>query len=445
MRTEISGWGRYPIGITEVQRPERVSDLRASLHSAESAVARGLGRSYGDASFNSSGCTVLTQRLNRFLDFDPSTGVLECEAGVTVGEILEHFVPRGFLPPVIPGTKYVTVGGALACDIHGKNHHKDGSFGRHVTDFSLLTADGELVRCSRDENSELFHATVGGMGLTGVITQLRLRLVPIEDARVAVDYDRANDLDRALELFHESDDQYRYSVAWVDCVGGGRRGLGRCVLMRGNPVTGSQAAALEVEKRRGFSVPSASPAFLLNRATMRAFNGLYYRRHPRRARDVLCGYESFFFPLDGIRNWNRLYGKQGFLQYQVVVPCDGGRDGLVKILELLREPGPGAFLAVLKRFGPGDPEAPLSFPMPGYTLAVDIPRRGSAVFELLRGLDGIVIDLGGRVYLAKDARVSPEAARAMYPDLDKWLQIKSQFDPANRLTSDLARRLRLVP
>lgn len=445
MRTPLSGWGRYPVGISEVHRPERLGELKVPLHSSESSIARGLGRSYGDASFNSSGCTVLTERLNRFLGFDPSTGALECEAGVTIGEILEHFIPRGFLPPVIPGTKFVTVGGALACDIHGKNHHKDGSFGRHVIDFSLLTADGELVRCSRDENVELFQATVGGMGLTGIVTHLRLRLIPIQDPRVVVDYDRAEDLDRALELFHESDERYKYSVAWVDCVGGSKRRPGRSVLMRGNPATGSDAAALRPEKRRAVSVPGTVPSFLLNRGSIRGFNALYYQKHPRQARNVLCGYESFFFPLDGIRNWNRLYGKNGFLQYQVVLPYDGGRDGLAKMLELLRKSGPGGFLAVLKRFGPGDPELPLSFPMPGYTLAVDIPRRGSAVLDLLRQLDRIVIDRGGRIYLAKDARTSPEAVRAMYPNLERWLEIKSRFDPANRLASDLARRLKLLP
>ena len=444
MRTALSGWGRYPSGISEVHRPERLGELNVPLQSCESSIARGLGRSYGDASFNSAGCTVLTQRLNRFLGFDPSTGALECEAGVTIAEILEHFIPRGFLPPVIPGTKFVTVGGALACDVHGKNHHKDGSFGRYVIDFSLLTADGELVRCSRDQNVDLFQATVGGMGLTGIITQLRLRLIPIEDPRVRVDFDRAEDLDRALELFHASDERYKYSVAWIDCVGGGKRRLGRSVLMRGNPATGSDATVLRPERRRAISIPGTTPSFLLNRVSIRAFNALYYRKHPRQARDVLCGYESFFFPLDGIRDWNRLYGKNGFLQYQVVLPYEGGRDGLVKILELLRKSGPGAFLAVLKRFGPGEPEAPLSFPMPGYTLAVDIPHRGPAVLELLRGLDEIVIDHSGRVYLAKDARLSAETARAMYPDLENWLQIKSRFDPANRLTSDLARRLRLV-
>jgi FAD/FMN-containing dehydrogenase len=422
-----------------------LGELKVPLHSSGSAIARGLGRSYGDASFNSSGCTVLTERLNRFLDFDPSTGALECEAGVTIGEILEHFIPRGFLPPVIPGTKFVTLGGALACDIHGKNHHKDGSFGRHVIDFSLLTADGGLVHCSRDENVELFQATVGGMGLTGIITQLRLRLIPIEDPRVVADYDRAKDLDRALELFHESDERYKYSVAWIDCVGGGTRGLGRSVLMRGNPATGSEAAVLRPEKRRGISVPSTAPSFLLNRGSIRAFNGLYYRKHPRQARGVLSGYESFFFPLDGIRDWNRLYGRNGFFQYQAVLPYDDGRDGLVKMLELLRKSGPGVFLAVLKRFGSGNPELPLSFPMPGYTLAADVPRRGSGVLDLLSRLDDIVIDLGGRVYLAKDARTSPEAVRAMYPHLEKWLEIKSRFDPANRLSSDLARRLELLP
>ncbi len=442
-RTRVSGWGRHPVGMTELRRPERLSDLHDLMSNGASVVARGLGRSYGDASFNSSGTTILMGRLNRLLSFDPSSGVLECEAGVTIAEILEHFVPRGFFPPVVPGTKFVTMGGALACDVHGKNHHKDGSLSRHVLDFTLLTPSGERVLCSRDQNADLFWATVGGMGLTGIVTRLRLELLPVESPYVLVDYDRAKDLDGALQLFDDSDDDYTYSVAWLDGLASGRR-LGRSVLMRGTSAPGDESRAWKAAGR-SVSVPEGFPGFLLNKASIRAYNTYFYRKHPRKARERLVHYEPFFFPLDGLRNWNRLYGRRGFLQYQFVVPYQGGRDALVKILELFTRSSPGVFLAVLKRFGPVASEHLLSFPMPGYTLALDVPWRGTRISELLTRADEIVGDLGGRVYLGKDARLAPGSFRTMYPALEKWLAIKTAADPENKITSDLARRLKLTP
>jgi decaprenylphospho-beta-D-ribofuranose 2-oxidase len=443
-RQQVWGWGRRPVGTTDLRRPERLRELSDLVGGPRSCIARGLGRSYGDASFDSAGETILMERIDRFVEYDPGSGILECEAGVTIGELLKYFVPRGFMPPVIPGTKHVTLGGALASDIHGKNHHVDGSFCRHVVDFKLLTASGATLTCSRTENAELFWATAGGMGLTGIITSLRLQLAPLESAYVSVDFDRTPDLDATLTLFHESDQRYKYSVAWVDALAGGAS-LGRSVLMRGNPAPAAEGRGLAAQEKKAHSVPGLFPGGLLNRASIQAFNALYYRRHPGAARDVIQGYEPFFFPLDRAADWNRLYGKRGFTQYQCAIPYDGGRDGLAKILELVRKDTAGSFLTVLKRFGPAEDEQLLSFAMPGYTLAMDIPWRGRDFEAVLNRLDAMVIGLGGRVYLTKDARLSPESLRRMYDRLDAWLEIKKRVDPENRFASDLARRLELLP
>lgn len=446
LRREVSGWGRFPRGETDLYRPERLRSLRATVACSSSVLARGLGRSYGDACYNSAGATVLMERLNRFLSFDADGGILECEAGVTFLDLLEHFVPRGFFPPVTPGTKFVTLGGAIACDVHGKNHHVDGSFSRHVLDFDLLTAAGETVRCSRSENPELFWATVGGLGLTGIVTRLRLRLSSIETSFVRVDYERASNLDDALDRLAARDDDYTYSVAWIDCLARGGS-LGRSVLMRGNPATPAAVRAAGVrDPLRGtrpprLGVPVDAPELLLNRFGIRAFNALYYRRYPAEARDRIVHFEPFFYPLDGIGDWNRLYGGRGFVQYQLLLPPEGARAGLVEALEILSGSGAPSFLAVLKRFGTEEESSLLSFPRPGYTLALDLPWREEKTERLLRRLDDIVAHAGGRVYLAKDARLAPEAVRAMYPELGRWRGIKEGVDPEGRFSSDLARRV----
>jgi len=449
LRSSVSGWGRFPVGETDLYRPERARSLNAALGCADSVLARGLGRSYGDACYNTAGATVLMERLNRFLSFDEGTGTLECEAGVTFVELLDHFVPRGFFPPVTPGTKFVTVGGALACDVHGKNHHVDGSFSNHVLDFHLLTASGDVVRCSRSENPRLFWGTVGGLGLTGIVTRVRLRLRSIETSYISVDYERAANLDDALARMESRDDLYAYSVAWIDCLATGRS-LGRSVLMRGNPAAADVLQQAGVgERLRGrraqrLRVPLDAPGFLLNRYTVRTFNALYYRHHPVNGRDRIVHFEPFFYPLDGIRDWNRLYGRQGFVQYQFLLPPDDARAGLLQALELLSGSGAPSFLAVLKRFGAAEEESLLSFPRPGYTLALDLPWRAEATETLLRKLDEIVLARGGRVYLAKDARLGPEAVAAMYPELAVWQEIRAQIDPEHRFSSDLGRRVGLV-
>jgi decaprenylphospho-beta-D-ribofuranose 2-oxidase len=416
---------------------------------SEKLVARGLGRSYGDAAVVRHGRTVLTERLDRFLQFDARTGVLECEAGVTINALIDHFLPLGFFPSVVPGTKHVTLGGAIAADVHGKNHHVAGAFSRHVRSFRLLTASGAELECSRANNADLFWATIGGMGLTGIITDVRLTLSPVPSPYVSVRYERASNIDDALELFHADDHRYAFSVAWIDCLSRGGS-LGRAVLMRGDFAPNELLTARQRHdgSRRSptprLSVPGSAPQFVLATPLMRAFNAGYYHSHPGAPRTKVLSYEPFFFPLDKIRNWNRLYGRRGFLQYQCVLPSVGGREGLIRILEMISSSGSASFLAVLKRFGEGEPGQLLSFPRVGYTLALDLPNRGPEVFELLERLDALVVRFGGRVYLAKDARMRPETFRAMYPEFRTWLAIKNEVDPDWRFSSDLAVRLRLM-
>jgi decaprenylphospho-beta-D-ribofuranose 2-oxidase len=450
LRTRVSGWGRFPAAVTDLYRPERLHSLHSALHCADTVLARGLGRSYGDACFNSAGGTVLMERLNRFLAFDPEHGIVDAEAGVTFADLLEHFVPRGFFPAVTPGTRFVTLGGALACDVHGKNHHVDGAFTRDVLDFDLLTAAGNVIRCSRSENPDLFRATSGGMGLTGIVTRVRLRLRPIETAYVSVDYEHATNLDDALARLADRDDAYTYSVAWIDCLASGAA-LGRSVLMRGNPArTWAVRDAGVREPLRGpapqrLRMPLDAPGFLLNRTSVRAFNALYYRHHPSRETGRIVHFEPFFYPLDGIGDWNRLYGRRGFVQYQLLLPHDQAAAGLREALTLLSRSGAPSFLAVLKQFGAADDDGGiLSFPRPGLTLALDLPWRGDGTERLLRDLDHIVLGAGGRVYLAKDARLGPDAVAAMYPELAAWRAIRASVDPGGRFSSDLARRTGLI-
>ncbi len=443
----LSGWGRFPSADTRLARPEQMQGLGEEIRSHAQMIPRGLGRSYGDAAVSPGGVTLLVERLNRFLGFDPASGELRCEAGVTIEDLLVHLLPQGFFPPVTPGTRYVTLGGALAADVHGKSHHKDGAFSRHVNWFNLVTADGETRRCSRDEQPDLFWATLGGMGLTGVITDVSFRMKRVESAYLSVDYEKARNIDAALELFETTDQRYTDSVAWIDCLTRGPA-LGRSVLMRGNWAPASALpprlaeAPLLVKSAGRKSIPFDAPGFALNPLSVKLFNAVFYHRHPI-GRNILVPYEPFFYPLDRIRHWNRLYGKRGFLQYQCVLPFAGGREGLIRILELLSSEGHASFLAVLKRFGENEPGQLLSFPRPGYTLAVDLPRDGERQDRLLADLDRVVLERGGRVYLAKDARLSAETFLAMYPETGRWLEIKRRIDPERRFSSSLSRRLGL--
>jgi decaprenylphospho-beta-D-ribofuranose 2-oxidase len=450
MKRPLSGWGRYPVQNCAVQRPENISSLLQLTQTPEvkSLLSRGAGRSYGDAAFNSVGYTILGERLNRMLDFNERTGLLCCEAGVTIEDILKVFLPRGWFPIVTPGTKFVTVGGAVAFDVHGKNHHRDSSFCRYVRRLTLILASGETVSCSREENSDLFWATVGGMGLTGIIVDVELFLRPSATAYYKTLNLKARDLLEALALFDEHEPHYQYSVAWIDCLASGNA-LGRSLLTLGNEATledlnrRQRVHPLEISPRRRWRVPFDFPSGALNRYTVGMFNQLYYHRQRSPQVEKIVDYDSFFYPLDAIGDWNRIYGKRGFVQYQFVIPNSVSREGLTCVLKLLSSKGCGSFLAVLKRFGAQD-GGWLSFPMPGYTLALDIPIQ-TGIWEFLEQLDRIVLEYGGRLYLAKDARLRPEVFRQMYPNYDRWLRVKSQVDPQNRFQSALSERLHIEP
>lgn len=442
----LSGWGRYQPEHCTLFRPERNAELAALLASDRGRpwIARGLGRSYGDTAVNSRGAVIDMSRLNRMLAFDAAAGTLECEGGVSLAEILDAFVPRGFFLPVTPGTKYVTVAGAIANDVHGKNHHCDGTFSQFVDSITLWTPARGTIICSAHENSDVFWATVGGVGLTGIILKARLRLRPVESAYVRVDYQRCAHLDEALEAMAASDEDYMYSVAWVDCLASGRS-LGRSVLMRGNPAPADTLPAslaqtpYRLPRRRQLAVPVDFPGFTLNKYSVKAFNTLFYAVN-RNADSVLVDYDKYFYPLDSIRQWNRMYGRHGFIQYQAAFPYEGRR-GLVQLLERLAAAGRASFLAVLKCFGDAGPGL-LSYPMPGYTLALDLPNS-AGVNEFARTLDAILLEHGGRLYLAKDALASSDAIAAMYPKLPAFRDMRAQLDPDGALESAMSRRLQL--
>jgi FAD/FMN-containing dehydrogenase len=450
----LSGWGRYPVEWCHLFRPEKRSEVAATLASGlqPSYIPRGLGRSYGDAALNENAGVIWPILLNRFLSFDNASGVLECESGVSLAEIIQYFLPRGWFLPVTPGTKFVTVGGAIAADIHGKNHHKDGSFSNFVLDFRLLTPSGEVLLCSPAAHPEVFWATVGGMGLTGVIMSARLRLRRVDSACVFVDYYKAANLEEALATMEASDERYEYSVAWIDALATGNA-MGRSVLMRGNHAAAAELPARlqppKSEIRNGSAVPIRPqwnlfmdfPSGTLNRLTVKAFNTAYYAIH-RTAPKQLVSLEKFFYPLDAINHWNRMYGKRGFVQYQIALPQTSGGAGLRTILDRLARSGRASFLAVLKRFGDAGPGL-LSFPLRGYTLALDIPvARG--VVPFLHELDRMTLDHGGRIYLAKDAVLRAEDFAAMYPQLESFRAIQRKLDPKRLMSSSLARRLKIV-
>jgi FAD/FMN-containing dehydrogenase len=443
----LSGWGRFPVEQCKVYRPESRRQLVALLESAAqpSFISYGLGRSYGDAPLNSRGGVIRHTRLNRFLAFDAQAGVLECEAGVSLAEIIQYFLPRGFFLPVTPGTKFVTVGGAIAADVHGKNHHQDGTLGNFVLDFELLTSEGEKISCSPNTNSEVFWATLGGMGLTGIILSARIKLRPVTSAYVLVDYQKATNLEDVLGRMAESDVRYQYSVAWIDCLATGRH-TGRAILMRGNHASANELPAnirrpLAEPYHGRWTLPFDFPSLALNSLTVGAFNSFYFATHRNSVRQ-LVDLEKFFYPLDAIHHWNRLYGRRGFVQYQVALPLEGGLEGLRELLTRLARSRRASFLAVLKRFGKSNPGL-LSFPIEGHTLALDLPVA-SGLIPLLHELDRMVLNYGGRIYLAKDAVMTSQTFAAMYPKFGQFRAIKRKLDPRGLLSSSQARRLGIV-
>lgn len=431
---EIHGWGRYPRLEAEIAYPHSLTQCSKEVGNAVSLVARGLGRSYGDSSLADQ--VLCTRYLDHFQAFDESNGLLTCSAGVSLSDILQVFVPRGWFLPVTPGTRHVTVGGAIASDVHGKNHHVDGSFGDHVASMELLLGNGEQVQVSNANNPDLFHATCGGMGLTGIILSATLRLKSIRSSAIVETTIKAPDLDAVLAAFEENA-ATNYSVAWIDCLAQGKN-LGRSLLMLGEH---SDDGPLTVQAKRPLEVPFDMPANLLNHVTVKAFNTLHYWKTLQTRRTRRICFEPFFYPLDVVGDWNRLYGKPGFIQYQFVLPKAGGVAGMRKALERIAASGRGSFLAVLKAFGKGNQNL-LSFPTEGYTLALDF-KAEPAVFQLLDQLDKLILDHGGRLYLAKDARMSEATFKAGYPRWQEFEEIRDRYHAIGKFASIQSRRLGL--
>jgi decaprenylphospho-beta-D-ribofuranose 2-oxidase len=443
----IHGWGRVAPTRVIVCRPHTNAEVASVLQDGDPGpvTPRGLGRSYGDAAYDDRGLVVESTALDRFIAFDPCTGLLECEAGVSFADILRVCLPRGWILPTTPGTQFVTVGGAIAADVHGKNHHRVGSFGEHVREFGLLLASGATVRCSREQNAELFYATLGGMGLTGFILDAEVQMRRVETAYVVVDYRRSKSLEDSLAMFESGDSHYEHSVAWVDCLAGGAA-LGRGVVMQANHATSGDVAGaaamnpLALPGRRRWTVPCELPVSPLRRWTIKLFNEAFYARHADGTRLVDVG--RFFYPLDAIQGWNRLYGPRGFIQYQAFFPCSTSAAGLRELLARISTVGVASFLAVMKSCGRADGGL-LSYLEPGHTLALDIPFRGSpsAMQQLCASFDEILLRHGGRLYLAKDAMTTPATFQRMYPRLAEFRRIKREVDPESRFSSALARRL----
>jgi decaprenylphospho-beta-D-ribofuranose 2-oxidase len=445
----LCGWGRTAPTRATVWEPQHTTDVAEILATAarvrdgRGIVARGLGRSYGDAAQNGGGEVLRCTRLDRILDLDVAAGTCTVESGVSIAMLMRMFVPLGWFPMVVPGTRHVTVGGAIASDIHGKFRH--GSFADSVERMTLVTP--ECGALSVGPADDAFWATAGGMGLTGVVTEATLQLQPVETGHIVVDTERAADVDDCMARMLDGDHRYRYSVAWIDCLAGGRR-LGRSVLTRGNHATFEDLPAAERSKARSFAprthlrVPRWTPNGLLNPLSIRTFNEFWFRKSPRDRRGEIQTITRFFHPLDAVLDWNRIYGSRGFVQYQFVVPY-GSETVVRRVLERLSANRCASFLAVLKHFE-HDSRGMLGFPTAGWTLALDVPATGAEVASLLDGLDDLVVEAGGRIYLSKDSRMRAELVPAMYPKLGRWREVRSALDPHHLFTSDMDRRLDLA-
>lgn len=436
---KITNWGNYPVIDAQLCSPSNHTEIRHCLSASDELIPRGLGRCYGDSSLSSTIVSML--RMNHFLAFDETNGILTCESGVSLEEILEVIVPKGWFLSVTPGTKYVTLGGAIASDVHGKNHHIAGSFSRHLLSMKVMLSDGAIVDCSGIDNSDLFWSTCGGMGLTGIILEATIRLTKIETAYIRQKIVKSKNIDEAIDLF-ETYKQWTYSVAWIDCLAKGNS-LGRSALILGEHATRDEIGyryrdPLKIDKRRSFPVPIFFPNFLLNTYTVKLFNELRYATY--RAKEGVVEYEPFFYPLDVLSDWNKIYGKRGFTQYQFVIPKESSREGLKKILARITKSGEGSFLAVLKLFG--EQTSLLSFPREGFTLALDFPITKNTL-KLFDELDAMVAEFGGRIYLSKDVRMSHNLFVQGYSESSKFKQIKKHYDPSMKFQSLQSKRIGL--
>src|SRR5882724_501509 len=431
MKKEIANWGNYPVMESEESNFAFLDDIQRYVKKTGEFIPRGNGRCYGDASLAPR--TICTTKFDKILSFDTEKGIFECESGITLDHVLEVIVPKGWFLPVTPGTKFITVGGAVASDVHGKNHHVDGCFSHHVQEMDILVSDGRMITCSPVLEPDLFEATCGGMGLTGVITRIRFGLKKIGTSYIRQKQVKANNLEEILQFFDKYKD-YTYSVAWIDCLKKGK-GFGRSILILGEHATLSdlndqqKKEPLKLPKKKQIPFPFNLPSWVLNTFSVKAFNFLYYGKNFKQEINNVVNYEPFFYPLDAILNWNRGYGKKGFIQYQFVVPMES-KQGLIEILRKISDKGLGSFLAVLKVFG--KQESLISFPMEGYTLALDIPVR-KGLFETLDELDKIVLHYGGRLYMSKDARMKPDILEAGYPHLPRFKSILRKYNPEGKI------------
>lgn len=433
----LSGWGNSLETTTLAARPERLSEVRELMTDAGPLLAHGMGRSYGDAPLApNGGKTVLMTRLNRLVSFDKDTAELVAEGGVTFNEILELFGPRGWMLPVTPGTAFVTLGGAIANDVHGKNHLTAGSIGRHVRWIDLLLATGEVRRISREEHAPLFFATLGGIGLTGIILRAAIKLEAILGGLMQVTRQRTKDLDDTLAVLNTHSPDDPHDIMWLDVLERGG-GLGRGIYERAHYIKGEWRKA-----GRGLSMPVNLPGFILNPASIGIFNKLRYNIvGPQMAKQMVLPVRKFMYPLDNILNWNRMYGKRGFRQFQVVLPTDEAPKGMRKLLEAISSSRQGSFLATLKKLG-AEGEGYLSFPKPGFTLALDFPNN-PGLGELLCHLERVTLDHGGRIYLAKDSSLSPDGFAKMYPHLPEFRKVLAEIDPMGKIDSLMSRRLKV--
>jgi FAD/FMN-containing dehydrogenase len=439
---KLSGWGRFPVRECCVRAPRDEAELFAYLCDGR-AIARGNGRAYGDSALGTAN-TLHMRHFNRMLAFDAARGQLVVEAGVLLSDVIATFLPRGWFPAVTPGTKFVTIGGMTAADVHGKNHHREGSFGAVVDWFDLIDADGALRRCSRSENEDLFAWTIGGMGLTGVILRTAIRLRPVRSAWIAQQMIPAANLDAAMDAFEAAQDA-TYSVAWIDCLSTGGA-LGRSLVMLGEHAEPEElpaqlrGAPLRAPAKRSLAVPFDFPGGVLNRFSVRAFNALYYWNGARKTGKSIVDWDSYFYPLDAILGWNRIYGRHGFVQYQCALPLAQSREGLRALLVAISRAGAGSFLAVLKRFGPQNSR--FSFPMEGYTLALDFPVTARNL-RLMDALDEITLAHGGRFYLAKDSRLSAATFHKADARAAEFARMRDETGARPSFSSTQAERLEL--